>query len=113
MSTTSSPFDRDNESPGETRGGFIKRASLVLWVGVIAFAVGDAIAQPSTINIFVAAAFVALCLAVNAQLFLVRWMGKRSWNRVISRMHRSSYLSEVHNLPNRNYLLAELRREMP
>jgi GGDEF domain-containing protein len=69
--------------------------------------------DPSVVNVVVAVAFVALCAAVNAQLFLVRWTGNRNWNRVMSKMHRSSYLSEVHNLPNRNYLLAELRREMP
>jgi diguanylate cyclase (GGDEF)-like protein len=43
----------------------------------------------------------------------MRWSGQRNWQRLLARMHRSAYLSELQNLPNRNYLLAELRREMP
>ncbi len=113
MNTTSSSFDREDGSPDKSGRKLIRSLSLVLWTAVIAFEVGSAIAQPSVVNVLVAGAFVLLCLTVNAQLFLVRWMGQRNWNRVMSTMHRSSYLSEAHNLPNRNYLLAELRREMP
>jgi diguanylate cyclase (GGDEF)-like protein len=109
----SAPYDRDDPAPQNPRRRLFRTASLVLWTAVIAFQVGSFVAAPSALNGLVAGAFILLCLAVNAQLFLVRWMGQRNWNRVMSKMHRSSYLSEAHNLPNRNYLLAELRREMP
>lgn len=110
---TPSRQDHDDGSEGQSRSTLLTRVSLVLWVAVIAFAAGSVARDPTAVNVFVAGAFIVLCLAVNAQLFLVRWTGNRSWRRVMSKMHRSSYLSEAHNLPNRNYLLAELRREMP
>ncbi|MEX1103859.1 MAG: diguanylate cyclase [Dehalococcoidia bacterium] len=109
----SSPSDREKAAPEAPRRRLVPMLSLVLWTAVIAFQVGGFVSSPSAMNGIVLAAFLLLCLAVNAQLFLVRWMGQRNWHRVMSKMHRSSYLSETHNLPNRNYLLAELRREMP
>jgi diguanylate cyclase (GGDEF)-like protein len=96
-----------------SRRSMFRIVSLVGWTTVLAFVVVRTAADPAPLNVLVSAAFVLLCLAVNAQLFLVRWMGNRSWTRAMSKMHRSSYVSEIHNLPNRNYLLAELRREMP
>jgi len=102
--------------PAEAQDGrrsLLRKASIILWAAVLVVQGVNVALNPSAFNTFVTAAFVALCLMVNAQLFLVRWMGERNWNRVMSRMYRSSYVSELHNLPNRNYLLAELRREMP
>ena len=97
----------------ERRRRWVRTLSLVLWIAVIAFEVITTVLEPSTKNLFTTTAFVLLFLSVNAQLLMVKWSGHRSWNRVLSKMDRSSYLSELHNLPNRNYLLAELRREMP
>ena len=114
MRRSSSQSDAfDDAGSSSRRRRWVRTMSLLLWSAVILFQVASAVVDPSPLNIFTTAAFVLLCLAVNAQLFLVRWMGQRNWNRVISKMHRSSYVSEAHNLPNRNYLLAELRREMP
>jgi diguanylate cyclase (GGDEF)-like protein len=109
----SSPLNSESAVSEAPRGRMIRNVSLILWTAVIAFQVGSFVASPSPANGIVVGAFILLCLAVNAQLFLMRWMGQRNWNRVVSKMHRSSYLSDTHNLPNRNYLLAELRREMP
>lgn len=113
MNTMSSSFDRDDGQSVAPRGKFFRVASLTLWAAVMAFQLSAVVAGPTLVNVVVASALILLFLAVNAQLFLVRWVGQRNWNRVMSKMHRSSYLSEAHNLPNRNYLLAELRREMP
>jgi len=44
---------------------------------------------------------------------LMRWMSHRRWRRVTGRLMGSAYLSDFQGLPNRNYVLAELRREMP
>ena len=63
--------------------------------------------------VFVATAFCLLFLIVNINLFVLGWLGSRSWRRVSTKLHGAAYLSEFHNLPNRNYVLAELRREMP
>ena len=109
----SQPEMHDDTSAPSGRRRWVRMVSLLLWAVVIAFQVATAAANPSFVNVFTTSAFVLLCLAVNAQLFMVRWMGQRNWHRVMSRMHRSSYVSDAHNLPNRNYLLAELRREMP
>lgn len=108
-----SPLDRETAAQEAPRRRVLPLLSLVLWTAVIAFQVGSFVAAPSVLNGLVAGTFILLFLAVNAQLLLVRWVGQRNWNRVMSKMHRSSYLSEAHNLPNRNCLLAELRREMP
>lgn len=54
-----------------------------------------------------------LFASVHARVLLVRWSGTRAFRRLHNRMHGSVYISDVANLPNRNYLLAELRREMP
>jgi GGDEF domain-containing protein len=113
MDAMSSSVDREDGPPVESRRKLIRTLSLALWAAVIALAVAGVATDRSTVNVIVAGAFILLCLAVNAQLLLVRWVGQRNWSRVMSKMHRSSYLSEAHNLPNRNYLLAELRREMP
>ncbi len=114
MQSSDTPLD--THDPGAAPAGrrrWVRTMSLILWVAVIAFQVAAFAVDPSAMNLVTTAAFVLLCLTVNAQLFLVRWTGQRNWNRVVSKMHRSSYVSEAHNLPNRNYLLAELRREMP
>lgn len=114
MRASLSQFDEhDDAVVPSRRRRWVRVMSLLLWSAVIVFQVASAAVDPSLLNVFTTGAFVLLCLAVNAQLILVRWVGQRNWNRVMSRMHRSSYVSEAHNLPNRNYLLAELRREMP
>lgn len=91
----------------------IRVVSLVLWGAVIAIEAAAAFSDPSLATILLASCFVALFTLVNAQLFLVQWMARRNWRSLVSKMHGSSYLSDLHDLPNRNYLLSELRREMP
>lgn len=91
----------------------VRIATLVAWGAVLAIQGAQLLANPSFANIIVTGCFLLLFAMVHAQLVLVRWMGHRSWRRLTSRLHGSAYLSEFHNLPNRNYLLAELRREMP
>jgi GGDEF domain-containing protein len=103
-----------NGEPGESRRRHaIRVGALVGWGLVLALQVVATVSHPSLANIVVCVAFLALFVLVNLQLLLVRWLGHRSWRRVTSRLHGSAYLSEFHSLPNRNYVLAELRREMP
>ncbi|MGE5596014.1 MAG: GGDEF domain-containing protein [Hyphomicrobiales bacterium] len=101
------------QQPTNGRKLAVRITSFVLWGAVLAFQIAQTVANPNVLNIVVTAAFVLLFAAVNAQLFLVRWLGQRRWTRLTARLHGSAYLSELENLPNRNYLLSELRREMP
>ena len=95
------------------RRHLVRIATLIAWGALLTIELAQVFSNPSLGNIVVSGCFVLLFALVNAQLVLVRWMGHRSWRRIMSRLHGSAYLSEFHNLPNRNYLLAELRREMP
>ncbi len=104
----------ETEQPGrETRKHAIRIALLVGWGLVLAVQVSETLRHPGPSNFIVSGAFFLLFLVVNAHLFLIGWAGSRSWRRVSSKLHGAAYLSEFHNLPNRNYVLAELRREMP
>jgi diguanylate cyclase (GGDEF)-like protein len=110
----SEPTPESPEQPGnEQRKHALRFALLIAWGVVLAVQVTGTLRNPSTSNLIVAAAFCLLFLIVNVNLFLMGWMGSRSWRRVSSRLHGAAYLSDFHNLPNRNYVLAELRREMP
>ncbi len=110
----SEPNPDTPEQPGnEQRKHALRFALLIAWGVVLAVQVTGTLRNPSTSNLIVAAAFCLLFLIVNVNLFLMGWMGSRSWRRVSSRLHGAAYLSDFHNLPNRNYVLAELRREMP
>lgn len=90
-----------------------RAVSFVLWGLVVALQAASAVHTPSALNIAMFGAFLLLFVAVNAQLLLVAWLGQRRWDRAMARMQGSAYLSDLENLPNRNYLLSELRREMP
>jgi len=91
----------------------LRVAAFVGWGIVMALVAMEAMRQRSTSSAIVAGLIVALFVLVNGNLLLMRWMGHRNWRRVSAKLHGSAYLSEYQNLPNRNYVLAELRREMP
>ena len=102
------------EQPGkETRKHAIRVALLIGWGVVLAMQVTGCVRNPGVSNLIVTGAFLLLFCIVNANLFLMGWLGGRSWRRVSNKLHGAAYLSDFHNLPNRNYVLAELRREMP
>lgn len=109
-------MDGETAGEGRERSGkrtIIRVASLVLWGVIVAFAASQAVREPSFTNIITATGFVLLFALVNAQMFLVQWSGKRSFRTLSAKLNGSGYISELGGLPNRNYLLAELRREMP
>jgi diguanylate cyclase (GGDEF)-like protein len=91
----------------------LRLVSLVLWGAVLAIGVFDTVRHPGLNSVITMLAFFLLFGAVNTQMWLQQWAGHRNWRRVMTRLHGSAYVSEHFNLPNRNYLLAELRREMP
>ncbi|MCC6961466.1 MAG: diguanylate cyclase [Dehalococcoidia bacterium] len=105
--------ERPEKQAHETRKHLIRAALLVGWGLVLAVQISATMSDPTVSNLIVSAAFCLLFLIVNINLFVIGWLGSRSWRRVSSKLHGAAYLSEFHNLPNRNYVLAELRREMP
>jgi len=97
----------------DRRRHLVRVANIVLWATTIAFQSALTVFNPSTLTVALAFAVVLLCLGMNAQVVLMRWAGNRHWRRTVARLHGSAYLSDLRDLPNRNYLLAEIRREMP
>jgi diguanylate cyclase (GGDEF)-like protein len=91
----------------------VRVANIVLWATSVAFQSMIAMMNPSILTVVLALSVVLLCLGMNAQVLLLRWAGNRHWRRTVARLHGSAYVSDLNDLPNRNYLLAEIRREMP
>jgi len=105
--------DQPEQATNEPRKHALRLALLIAWGVVLAVQVTSTFRNPSTSNLIVTGAFLLLFLVVNVNLFLMGWLGRRNWRSVSTKLHGAAYLSEFHNLPNRNYVLAELRREMP
>ncbi len=103
----------EGEAPRPRYKTLIRTGTLVLWGLVMLFVIANAIGNPSTTNVVTAVGFVALFAIVQVQFFVVRWAGRRHFKRLEGKLRGSGYISELDGLPNRNYLLAELRREMP
>lgn len=106
-------LNEETHQPASGRRRIVRIASLTLWAAVICWQIYATIANPTIVGVVTTAGFTLLFLAVNAQLFLSRWLGERRLHRAMTRLHGSAYLSDLDDLPNRNYLLSELRREMP
>src|SRR6185312_5903808 len=111
------PFDNltgtaEHTAPSRKRH-LLRLLCLLAWGAVVAVEFSVTVAHPSAVNLIISACLIALFVLVNAQLILVRWMGQRRWRRLTGRLMGSAYLSDEYSMPNRNYVLAELRREMP
>lgn len=95
------------------RKRLIRCVSICIWVVVIGYQVSVFRDAPTAVNGVVLTILALLFLVVNAQIVAGQWLGSRRLARAMNRLHGSAYLSDLDNLPNRNYLLSELRREMP
>lgn len=82
------------------------------WIVVLSLSLISVIHNPSTGNIVTVVAFLLLFLAVNAEWIVARWAHHRRWRRLSAKILGAGYISDLHDLPNRNYLLTELRREI-
>lgn len=108
------PHHEQPERAGPRRRRHVVRVvAFMCWGLVLALAIGLVFVNPTTANVIVAVAFVCLFALMNVKLVLLGWLEKRNWRRMTSTLRGSAYLSDLNNLPNRNYVLAELRREMP
>lgn len=113
MSTAADVPAFDLESLVPRRRLALRVAIWLTWVVVIGLQLLWAIEDRSLVSLVAAAALATLCVLVNAQLFLVGRLRLHHLRGTLRRLHDSAYLGEHEDLPNRNYLLAELRREMP
>jgi diguanylate cyclase (GGDEF)-like protein len=104
---------QQNQAKSAGRQRLIRIVSLGLWGVILAFVTVNAITSPSMAGIVSAVAFTALFAVVHAQMMLARWLDHRRFRMMSSKLTGTGYISELHDLPNRNYLLSELRREMP
>lgn len=98
--------------PGKRRH-LVRLGGLMGWGTLLGLVYALALKEPSFGNAITAGGLTIIFVLVNVQMIVVRWLGHRSLRRLSTRLHGSAYLSHLANLPNRNYLLAELRREMP
>jgi diguanylate cyclase (GGDEF)-like protein len=110
----------DKDEPGRTeiaapgrQRHLVRFIAFIGWGILLGLVYSFAIGDPSFANLVTAAGLTVVFGLVNLQVALARWLGHRSLRRLSNKLHGSAYLSELQNLPNRNYLLAELRREMP
>ncbi len=107
------PAEDTTQSTASTRRRMLGAVGLALWVAIIVFQGTTTFRDPSGVNMMTLGVLVLLFAAVQAQILLLRWSGTRKWRTLNSRLYGSAYISESSSLPKRNYLLAELRREMP
>lgn len=98
--------------PGPLRH-YLRLTILAVWGAAVVWVVASAALQPSPRRVVVAGAFVLLCVILNLQLLMIQWAGRRNWSALVTRLSGAAYFNVEYKLPNRNYLLSELRREMP
>ncbi len=114
MATQATLFETDEPEEGQSsRRRLVAYISLGLWVVVLAYQVWRTAESPSALNSVSLGVLMILFGVVHAQLLLIRASGNRNWARLIARLHGNAYISDFNGMPNRNYLLSELRREMP
>jgi diguanylate cyclase (GGDEF)-like protein len=113
-------MDEDRGDPAAARRAarnfrrkVIQGVLVFLWAALVVVQGLRMRADPTPITQATFAAFVVLFLAINAQVLIMRWMGHTRWRRTMMRFQGNAYISDLEGLPNRNYLLSELRREMP
>lgn len=100
-------------APESGKKKLVRGITALFWALALISVTAVAYVHPTRINVLSTIMFLLLFAAVQVQMVLTRWAGHRHWRIVNSKLHGSTYISDLHNLPNRNYLLAELRREMP
>ena len=111
-----SPAATEQQTEEPQQGGrrrLVRVSLLAGWSVVLAVQSVSTLEDPNTTNLVALVGFSVLFILVNLQLLLMSWTGRQSWRRVTNRLRGSAYLSDAYDLPNRNYVLAELRREMP
>ncbi len=110
------PQTPGRESPGVPGSGarpWLRVAIDVAWLGVLGLQVGLTASDPAVTKVVTASALVLLFGAYNLEWFMTRGARARALKHLNLGLQATSYQSEMEDVPNQNYLLAELRREMP
>ncbi len=102
-----------DDGPEAPQRHLLRMAAFGGWGVILVVQVGQYLHRPTAANLIVTVGLAALFCLFLAHALFMRMVQKRRWHRVAARLQGGAYLSEFHNLPNRNYVLAELRREMP
>ena len=80
------------EQPGkDMRKHALRFALLIGWGVVLTLQVAGTLRNPSVSNVVVAAAFFCLFAIVNVNLFLMGWLGHRSWRRVSNKSSAATF----------------------
>jgi GGDEF domain-containing protein len=82
-----------------------------LWVAALVVQALAVISRPNESTVIQLTVLAALFVAVYAQFGLMRIARVRSMRALAMRLRSRAYISETTNMPNRNYLLAQIRSE--
>lgn len=90
-----------------------RKLMVVPWALVLGVAIVMAIVDPQPLSLAVPALLMTAFVAGNYRRKLSDHSLHRNLRDLELRLDNASYLNEFQNLPNRNYMLDQLRREMP
>lgn len=110
-----SPSEHGHAEGGasQRRKLIVRTAGFVLWFAILSIVVANAFSSPSFMSVLMAVVFTLLFVTVYLQIVVVHWAGARRFKMLNAKLRGAGYISNLGSLPNRNYLLSELRREMP
>ncbi|HEX6031887.1 MAG TPA: GGDEF domain-containing protein [Tepidiformaceae bacterium] len=83
------------------------------WLSVGGLSLYEAVVRPGAQSLGIAGILVTLFFLSQLRTRLSRQALHRGLRDLELRLENASYMSEFKNIPNRNYLLDQLRREMP
>lgn len=110
MASTSAVSERSAASG--TARQLLRPLSAVLWTVVLGFTTANYVLDRTTTNLLILCAFVALCVAINAEARVRSFAQQRAWHHEEMRLDNRFYIDAEIELPNRTYLLSEIRREI-
>ena len=90
----------------------LRPISAVLWIVILSFTAANYVLDRTTTNLLILGVFILLCIAINAEARVRAFSEKRAWRHEALRLDNQFYIDEEMELPNRTYLLSEIRREI-
>jgi diguanylate cyclase (GGDEF)-like protein len=113
--TGQTAFANPSSEPGakSSRNGLFTTFIVGLSCAVLLVQAIETVHNTTAINLITLGVLLLLFAIVQAQVVILRWSGGRNFRRALARFQGATYISDVERLPNRNFMLAELRREIP
>lgn len=108
-STTAIP---DHAPPPTGVRRLVRPLGFLLWGVVLAFSAYTYATDQTITNLVLLCVFILLCIAINAESRIRTFAQKRAWHHETMRLDNSFYIADSSDLPNRTYLLSEVRREI-